>query len=340
MNLIKSTWSFNGRVATAWVLLVRSLVVLVLCIASSRVALTQEAYPNKPIRLVVPYPPGGTGDTFARILAPAWGELLKQTIVVENRGGAGSNIGADYVAKAASDGYTILLFDSALAINATLYTKLPYDVSRDLTPIMVVGKAPLVLVVNASFPAKSLGDLMKMVRTNPAGFSYASAGSGSPVHLAAEMFKATTGLDIMHVPYKGAGPAVTDVLSGQVPMMFSVPGTVRAHIASGKMRALAITGTRRFEALPDIPTFIEQGVRGSEGSISIGFMVPAKTPPSVIATLHQTLSKVVTTPEIVKRLGDLAYVMVAADPGQSAQIVKEETEAFGRVIRSSGVKAE
>ena len=290
MNLIKPTWSFNGGVAAAWVLLVRSLVVFVLCIASSRVALTQEAYPNKPIRLVVPYPPGGTGDTVARILAPAWGELLKQTIVVENRGGAGSNIGADYVAKAAPDGYTILLFDSALAINATLYTKLPYDVSRDLTPIMVVGKAPLVLVVNASFPAKSLGDLMKMVRTNPAGFSYASAGSGSPVHLAAEMFKATTGLDIVHVPYKGAGPAVTDVLSGQVPMMFSVPGTVRAHIASGKMRALAITGTRRFEALPDIPTFIEQGVRGSEGSISIGFMVPAKTPPSVIATLHQTLS--------------------------------------------------
>ena len=169
--MIKPTWSFNGGVAAAWVLLVRSLVVFVLCIASSRVALTQEAYPNKPIRLVVPYPPGGTGDTVARILAPAWSELLKQTIVVENRGGAGSNIGADSVAKAAPDGYTILLFDSALAINATLYTKLPYDVSRDLTPIMVVGKAPLVLVVNASFPAKSLGDLMTMVRTNPAGFS-------------------------------------------------------------------------------------------------------------------------------------------------------------------------
>ena len=340
MNGIKSTWAFNGGGALVWVQSILFLLVVFLCIFSSRIGLAQEVFPNKPIRLVVPYPPGGTGDSVARILAPAWSDLLKQTIIVENRGGAGSNIGADYVAKAAPDGYTLLLFDSALAINATLYAKLPYDVARDLTPIMVVGKAPLVLVVNPSFPAKSLGDLIKMVRTNPAGFSYASAGSGSPVHLAAEMFKVTTGLDIVHVPYKGAGPAVIDVLSGQVPMMFSVPGTVRTHIASGKMRALAITGPRRFEALPDVPTFIEQGVKGPEGSISIGFMVPAKTPPSVIAALHQTLSKVVATPEIVKRLGDLAYEMVVADPGQSAQIVKEETEAFGRVIRSSGVKVE
>ena len=171
MNFFKSTWTLSGSVASVWIQPIRFLLVVLLCIVSSRIALAQEVFPNKPIRLVVPYPPGGTGDTVARILAPAWSELLKQSIIVENRGGAGSNIGADYVAKAAPDGYTLLLFDSALAINATLYTKLPYDVSRDLTPIMVVGKAPLVLVVNPSFPAKSLGELMKMVRANPAGFS-------------------------------------------------------------------------------------------------------------------------------------------------------------------------
>ena len=167
MNLIKPTWSFNGSVATAWVLLVRSLVVFVLCIASSRVALTQEAYPNKPIRLVVPYPPGGTGDTVARILAPAWSELLKQTIVVENRGGAGSNIGADYVAKAAPDGYTILLFDSALAINATLYSKLPYDTVKDFAPITQGTSYLYVLVVPPAAPVKSLPDFIKLLQSKP-----------------------------------------------------------------------------------------------------------------------------------------------------------------------------
>ena len=311
-----------------------------LAIASCGMALAQDASPSKPVHLTVPYPPGGTGDIVARLLVPAWSELLKQPIVVENKGGAGSNIGLDYVAKAAPDGYTIALFDSALAINASLYAKLPYDAQRDLTPIMVVGKGPLVLVVNPSFAANTLAELLALARAKPGSLSYASAGSGTPVHLAAEMFKTTAGLDIVHVPYKGAGPAVTDVLGGQVPMMFSVPGTVRGHIASGKMRALAITGARRFAGLPNVPTFAEQGVTGGEGSIIIGFTAPAKTPKAVIATLHDTLAKALASPEVARRIEELAYEILAADPERSARIVKEETEAFARVVRSSGVKAE
>ena len=300
----------------------------------------QDAYPAKPIRLIVPYPPGGTGDIVARLLVPAWSALLRQTIVVDNRGGAGSNIGLDLVAKAPPDGYTIGLFDSALAINPSLYAKMPFDAQRDLVPLMVVARGPLVLVVNPAVPASNLAELLALVRAKPGAMSYASAGSGTPVHLAAEMFKTAADLDIVHVPYKGAGPAVVDVLGGQVPMMFSVPGTVRGHIGTGKMRALAITGARRFRGLPDVPTFAEQGIRGVDGTIIVGFAAPAKTPPALIATLHDTLARALESPEVSQRLGELALEVVAADPARSAQILREETELYARAVRSSGAKAE
>ncbi|MFN0163568.1 MAG: tripartite tricarboxylate transporter substrate-binding protein, partial [Burkholderiales bacterium] len=215
--------------------------------------LAQDAYPSKPVRLVVPFPPGGIGDFVARVVAPKWGEALKQQIVVENRGGAGSNIGSDHVAKAAPDGYTVLLFDTALLVNPALYAKLPYDAQRDLSPVMLLGRMPLVLSVNPALPATSVADLLALARAKPGNLSYASAGSGTLVHLAAEMLKSVAGLDIVHVPYKGAGLAIVDVIGGQVPMLFSVPGTARAHIAAGKLRALAVTGERRFRGFPDVP---------------------------------------------------------------------------------------
>ena len=303
-------------------------------------AVAQEAYPSKLVHLVVPYPPGGTGDIVARLLVQSWSEQLRQPIVVENRGGAGSNIGLDYVAKSAPDGYTIGLFDSALAINPSLYARLPFDPKRDLAPVMVVGRAPLVLVVNPSFPASSVAELLALARAKPGSLSYASAGSGTPIHLAAEMLKTAAGVDIVHVPYKGAGQAVVDVIGGQVPMMFSVPGTVRGHIAAGKMRPLAITGTRRFGGLPNVPTFTEQRVKGVDGTIIIGFAVPANTPRAIVSTLHDTLAKVMASGEIVKRLEDLAYEVVAADPARSAVILQEETEVFARAVKASGAKAE
>ena len=304
------------------------------------VALSQEVFPSRAIRLIVPYPPGGIGDTTARILAPRWGELLRQQLVIENRGGAGSNIGLDAVAKAAPDGYTIGLYDTALAINPSLYARMPYDAQSDLVQIMMVARGPLVLVVNPSVPANSVAELLALARAKPGSLSYASAGSGSPVHLAAEMLKTAAGVDIVHIPYKGAGPAVTDVLAGQVPMMLAVPGTVRGHIAGGKMRALAITGEKRFKGLPAVPTFAEAGVRGVDGAIIVGFVATARTPRPVIAALHEALAKVVAAPEIVERLGELAFEVIGADPERSAVLIRDETELFAKAVKSSGAKAD
>ncbi|MBL8385170.1 MAG: tripartite tricarboxylate transporter substrate binding protein [Burkholderiales bacterium] len=300
----------------------------------------QDAYPSKPVRLVVPYPPGGIGDFVARLVAPKWGEALRQQIVVENRGGAGSNIGSDHVAKAAPDGYTVLLFDTALLVNPALYAKLPYDAQRDLAPVMLLGRTPLVLAVNPTLPATSVAELLALARAKPGALSYASAGSGTLVHLAAEMLKSAAGLDIVHVPYKGAGLAILDVIGGQVPMLFAVPGTARAHIAAGKLRALAVTGERRFRGFPGVPTFVEAGVRGMDASLVVGFMVPAKTPPAIVTVLHDTLAAVAAQSEVTGKLGDAGMDMVVADPRRTAALLADEFALWARVVKASGAKAE
>ena len=303
-------------------------------------ALSQDAYPSKTIRLIVPYPPGGMGDIVSRTLVPKWSELLKQQIIVDNRGGGGGNIGIDMVAKASPDGYPLGLFDTALAVNPSLYSKLPYDPQRDLAPIMVVARGPLVLVVNATVQANSLAELLALARAKPGALSYASAGSGSPGHLAGEMFKTAASLDILHIPYKGAGPAVVDVVGGQVPMMFALPGTARPHIESGKMRPLAITGARRFKGLPNVPTFTELGMQGMDATLIVGFIVPAKTPAAIIKTLHDTLAGVLSSAEVVDRLGTLALEVIATDPERATMLLRNETELWSKVVKSSGAKAE
>jgi tripartite-type tricarboxylate transporter receptor subunit TctC len=340
MNGIKSTWAFNGGGALVWVQPILFLLVVFLCIFSSRIGLAQEVFPNKPIRLVVPYPPGGTGDSVARILAPAWSDLLKQTIIVENRGGAGSNIGADYVAKAAPDGYTLLLFDSALAINATLYAKLPYDVARDLTPIMVVGKAPLVLVVNPSFPAKSLGDLIKMVRTNPAGFSYASAGSGSPVHLAAEMFKVTTGLDIVHVPYKGTALVYPEMFSGSIQILFDVPVVALPFIKQGRVRALGVSGKKRINVLPEVPTISESGLAGFQATNWYGLFAPGGTPRDVVAKINTDTNRSITAPDIRDKIINSGGEPLGGNSEDFAAFLKNEIARSGKTIKEANIKFE
>lgn len=300
----------------------------------------QEAFPSRPVRMVVPYPPGGIGDFVARLIAPRWSEALKQQIVVENRPGAGSNIGIDHVAKAAPDGYTVLLFDSALVVNASLYTRLSYDARRDLAPIMIVGRTPLVLAVHPTLPAANVTELIALARARPGGLTYASAGSGTLVHLAAEMLKTAASIDIVHVPYKGAGQAILDVIGGQVPMMFAVPGTARAHIASGKLRPLALTGEKRFAGLPSVPTFAEAGMRGMDASLIVGLMVPARTPAAVLATLHDTLAGVTAHPEIIGKLGESGMDMVRSAPQPSEAILANEFALWERVVRSSGAKVE
>jgi tripartite-type tricarboxylate transporter receptor subunit TctC len=300
----------------------------------------QEAYPGKPIRLVVPYPPGGVGDAVARMIAPGWSAALKQPIVIENRGGAGSNIGLDAVAKSAPDGYTIGLFDTALATNPSLYPAMPFDAQRDLAPISLIARGPLVLVVNPAFAAKSVADLVAMAKANPGSITYASAGNGTPVHLAAEMLKSSAGIDLVHVPYKGAGPAVTDVLGGQVPVLFAVPGTALAHINAGKFRAIGITGETRFKSLPNVPTFNEQGFAGVDGTIILGFVAPAKTPRAVVMQLYDTLATVLATSEVTDKLNGFGLTVVAADPERSAKLLADETALWAKVVKAAGGKVE
>lgn len=308
--------------------------------AASSPASAQEPYPSKPIRLIVPYPPGGVGDAVARMIAGGWSAALKQPIVIDNRGGAGSNIGLDAVAKATPDGYTIGLFDTALVVNPSLYPSLTYDAQRDLAPVAVIARGPLVLVVNPAFPAKDIGELLALARAKPGSISYASAGNGTPVHLAAEMLKSAAGIDMVHVPYKGAGPAVTDVLGGQVPVLFAVPGTVLQQINAGKLRPLAITGATRFKLLPTVPTFAESGVQGVDGTIIIGFLVPSKTPKAIVAMLAETLATVLANSEVADKLTNFGLQGVAADPERSARLLADETALWAKVVKSSGAKVE
>jgi tripartite-type tricarboxylate transporter receptor subunit TctC len=314
----------------------KTLVRLVALFALSFACHAQDAYPGKPIRLVVPYPPGGVGDAVARMIAPGWSAALKQPIVIENRGGAGSNIGLDAVAKSAPDGY----FDTALATNPALYPSMPFEPQRDLTPISLIARGPLVLVVNPAFGAKTVGELVAMAKAKPGSITYASAGNGTPVHLAAEMLKTSAGIDLVHVPYKGAGPAVTDVLGGQVPVLFAVPGTAIPHINAGKFRAIGITGDTRFKSLPNVPTFAEQGIQGVDGTIIIGFAAPSKTPRAIVTQLYDTLAKVLATGEVTDKLNDFGLTVVAADPERSAKLLADETALWAKVVKSAGVKLE
>jgi tripartite-type tricarboxylate transporter receptor subunit TctC len=300
----------------------------------------QDNYPNKPIRLIVPYPPGGVADAVARMIQPGWSAALGQPVVIDNRGGAGSNIGLDAVAKSAPDGYTVGFFDTALVINPTLYPTMPYDAQRDLVPVSVIARGPLVLVVNPSFPARTVAELVAIARTKPGSISYASAGNGTIVHLAAEMLKASAGIDMAHIPYKGAGAAITDAIGGQVPVLFAVPGTALPHIRSGRLRALAVTGDVRFKSLPDVPTLSEAGVQGVGSTIIVGLVVPAKTPRAIVARLHDTVAKVIATREVTDKLDDFGLSVVAADSDRAAPMIADEIAMWGKVVRSSGAKVE
>lgn len=310
------------------------------CLAAPVAAGTQEPYPARPIRLIIPFPPAGMGDNTARMLVTKWGESLKQQIVIENRAGAASNIGIDAVAKAAPDGYTIGLFDTAMVVNPSLYAKLPYDAQRDLQPIMIVARGPLVLTANPSLPAAGVKELIALARAKPGALSYGSAGSGTAIHLAAEMFKAAANVDIVHVPYKGVAPAMVDAIGGQVQLLFALPGTARAHIAAGKLRAIALTGARRFKGLPNTPTFAESGVPGVDATLIVGFMAPARTPAAIVKLLHDTLAGVVAQADIVERLGEQALDVVASDPARSSDILRVEQALWARVVKSSGATAE
>ena len=314
----------------------RALVLVTLCFASSN-AFSQGYTQDKPIRFIAGFPAGSASDNLARILAAELTRILGKTVVVDNRPGATGNIAAEMVVKAAPDGYTILLAANIHATVSSLYRTLPFDPIKDFAPVGLVATSPAILVTNASLPVKSLSDLLALAKARPGELSYGSAGNGSAPHLTMELFKATAGLDIVHVPYKGVPPALVDLLGGRVAMMFSTMSPAIPLIKSGKVRALAITSAERFPIIPEVPALSET-LPGFEVNAWWGLLVPAGTPPEIIGKLNEAIVKIVRMPSVHQRLVEQGYNPVASTPERFGAFIKSETVKWGKVVKDSGAR--
>ena len=318
----------------------KALIRLAGTVAATTAAAHVFAQGDKPITLVVPYAPGGTTDLLGRILAKEMAPLLGTTIIVENKPGAGSGLGAAYAAHAPADGRTLLVATSTtLAINPWLYKRLSYDPIKDFAPIGMIGSVPLVAVVNASVPVKSIAELVALSKAKAGKLSYGSAGSGSPQHLAVEMFKSATGADLTHVPYRGSALAMTDLLGGQIQLMFSDIPPALAHVRGGRLRALGVTSSKRQIAMPEVPTIAESGAAGTKDFQAVAWqslVAPAGTPPELIAKYAAALEKVMKQPEIQERLASDGVEPATLAPQQLAAYVKSETARWGAVVKASG----
>lgn len=308
-------------------------------LAVALISASATAYPTKPIRLVVPSPPGGTLDLVARLLVVGMGKELETSVVVDNRGGAGGTIGADVVAKAPADGYTVLLADgSALAINTALRNDLPFDAQRDLTPVSLVARFPFLLLATPSFPAKSVKDLVATAKRDPSLVSYASPGIGTPQHLGGAMLSSMAGIQMTHVAYKGGGPVLTDLIAGQVPIAFVGLPPALAHVRSGKLKALGISAAGRSELLRDVPTLAESGYPRFEAHIWFGLFTPANVPPSAVARLLQAVKKTMADPELVKKLAEQGIDVIGGSPEELSTYLRSETAKWGELVKSTGAK--
>jgi tripartite-type tricarboxylate transporter receptor subunit TctC len=300
----------------------------------------QDSYPSKPIRLVIPFPPGGGADAVARPLAPLMTETLGQPIVVDNRGGANGNIGAEIVAKAPPDGYTLLLANSSLTISAGLYRTLPFNPSADFTPISLVGVTPSLLATNPSVPARTVKEFVELAKTRPRKLSYGSSGIGSTMHLGAALLQSMAGLDMVHVPYRGGGPAIADALSGQTDFIFVNPVAVLAQVRAGKLNALAVTSKARLAILPDVPTFEEAGYPGLLSSTFYGVLGPAGLPRDVVMRLNTAVVAAVARKELADLLVALGYEMESNTPEQFAAFLRDDAAQWLRLIKMTGASAE
>ena len=300
-----------------------------------------QTYPAKPIKLIVPFAPGGITDLLARTVAQKMGESLGQVMVVENRAGAGGTVGTEAVAKASADGYTLLMgATSTLAINPGLYPKLGYDATRDFVPIGLVAMNPSVLTVSPGVPASNLRELIALAKSQPGKLSYGSAGSGSSQHLAGDLFKADAGIDMLHVPYKGGGPAMTDLLGGQITMIFEPLPTAIAHIRGGKLKALGVTTRERVAALPDVPTIAEAGLPGYEVVVWFGLFAPTGTPPAITAKLNVELNRALNLPEVKQTLTGQGADPAPVSQEKLAALLAVDQQKWGKLIRARGIKVE
>jgi tripartite-type tricarboxylate transporter receptor subunit TctC len=304
--------------------------------AVSRLAWAQ-AYPARPVRIVIGFPVGSAADVTARLIARWLSERLGQPFVIEAKPGAGGNIGTEAVVKAPADGYTLLWVGSNDAISATLYDKLNFNFIRDIAPVASTIRGPLVMEVNPTFPAKTVPEFIAYAKANPGKLNMASSGNGSPTHVTGELFKMVTGINMVHVPYRGTGPALTDLLGGQVQVMFGTMPSSIEHVRAGKLRALAVTGTTRWEELPSIPTMAEF-VPGFEASLWLGLGAPANTPPEIVDKLNKEVNASLADPKIKAQFAELGGTVMVGSPANFGKFIVDETEKWGKVVKFSGAK--
>jgi tripartite-type tricarboxylate transporter receptor subunit TctC len=297
-------------------------------------------FPEKTIRIVVPYPPGGFNDTLGRIVAQKLGEAWGQSTVVENRPGGGTLIGTESVAKAPPDGHTLLVVAFPFAVNPSLYAKLPYDTVKDFAPLLLAGQTPNLLVVNPEVPIHSVKELIAAAKARPGSLSYGSTGSGSSNHLSMELFRTMTGVELVHVPYKGSAPMVTDLLGGHVQVAFDNTPNVLPQVKAGKLRALAITSATRSAMVPDVPTVSEAGVPGYEVGVWFGIVAPAGTPPAVLGKLNAELNRMLAMPDVKQKFADQGVEPVGGPPERFAEHLKAQIEKWTKVVKESGAKVE
>ena len=313
---------------------------LAVLLSACAVAGAADTYPSKPIRFILPFPPGGGTDTLARIVGQKLTQDFGQTVVMDNRPGAGANIGAEIAAHSAPDGYTIVMGNIAHAVNATLYRKLGYDLVKDFAPITLLAATPNILVVHPSVTAKSVKELIALAKARPGQFNYASSGSGSSAHLAGELFKNLAGVDLVHIPYKGGGPAVISLIAGESAVGFATMPSVLPQVKAGKLRALAVTTAKRSPAVPDLPTIAEAGVPGYEANTWYGVLAPAKTPAPIVGRLHGEFLNIMQSADIRERIAVHGYEPETNTPQEFAAYIKSEIIKWGKVVKAAGIHAD
>ena len=319
----------------------RGLLSALVCLAACTAAAADPAYPTRPVRFIVPFAPGGSTDTLARTLAQKLSDALGQQVVVDNRSGGNGNIGTELVARATPDGHTIVLgYIANLGIGPSLYAKLPYDPVKDFAPVTLLAVAPNILVAHPSVPVKNVRELVAYAKANPNKVNYASAAVASLGHLAGELLNSSAGIHMQHVPYKGSGQAVIDLLAGQVQIMVSGMSSVMPHIKGGKLRPLAVTGAQRSPATPEVPTIAEAGYPGFEASAWYSVMAPAGTPKPVVSRLNGEILRALKMPEVKDRLENVGFELVGSSPEACGAYIKSEIAKWAKVVKASGVKAE